>query len=103
MSDFLEEVLAAINKSGKTLDSIELISDTSRLQPLQDRIAEKFWNNYSNGLQRTLNSQECLARGAVLRAAKLAKNADFFEYEIEETFYDSAQPITEDRIAEMQV
>ena len=56
MGMFLDKAVAAINKESETLDSIELISDTTRLQPLQDIIVEKFSNNYSDELRRTLNA-----------------------------------------------
>jgi len=74
----------ALTKSGLTadkIDAVELVGDSTRMPAIQAAVREALGKEE---LQRTLNSQETVARGCALQAAMLSPNFSVTNFEIEE-------------------
>lgn len=69
------------------IDFIELVGEATRMPIAQRLIAEVFGKEPI----RTLNSQDCIARGCALQAAMLSPNFQVANFEVEE--YNS-EPIS---------
>jgi heat shock protein 4 len=67
-------MMMALSRSGispEHLHSIELVGEATRIPCIKETIKSVF---HAKKLQRTLNSQECIARGCALQAALLKTN-----------------------------
>ena len=81
---FLTKARDQFQGSGiQQIHSIELVSDTSRLESIQKIIKEVF--NVSTDLKRTMNAQECIARGATILAAQIGKNLKAQDYVVDDS------------------
>ena len=81
---FKQTLQDAMSKSGLTpdkVDAVELVGDATRMPSVQAVIREALGKQ---DLQRTLNSQETIARGCALQAAMLSPNFSVTNFEIEE-------------------
>lgn len=84
MRDFslcLKESLAKSGLSCGHLDYVELVGEATRIPIIQECIKHVFGKKE---LSRTLNSQDCIARGCALQAAMLSPNFQVASFEIEE-------------------
>jgi heat shock protein 4 len=57
-----------LNKPNEVIHSIEVVSDGTRIPVVQQVIKEVF---ETETLSRTMNSQDCIARGCAIQAAQL--------------------------------
>lgn len=84
LARFKQTLTDALAMSGLTpdkIDAVELVGDATRMPSVQAVIREALGKQE---LQRTLNSQETVARGCALQAAMLSPNFAVTNFEIEE-------------------
>lgn len=84
LARFKQTLQDALTKSGLTpdkIDAVELVGDATRMPAVQAVVREALGKEE---LQRTLNSQETIARGCALQAAMLSPNFSVTNFEIEE-------------------
>jgi heat shock protein 4 len=74
IDQFKNTIKQAVQQSGISLekiDNVELVGDSTRMPIIIESLKEVFGKEE---LSRTLNSQECIARGCALQAAMLSPN-----------------------------
>ena len=84
MRDFTQCLKEALAKSGLTwdhIDYVELVGEATRIPIVQESIKQIFGKKE---VSRTLNSQDCIARGCALQAAMLSPNFQVANFQIEE-------------------
>ena len=82
---------------------MELIGEVNRLECILERISETFRDKVENHetdcTKRTLNSQEAIARGAVLAALRSRMSQEPLAYDLET---ETEGSLSEEKIAEYQ-
>lgn len=79
----LKDVLSKINVSKYSIHSVEIVGGTTRIPIIQKAIQEA----YGQTLLKTLNTTECIARGAAIQAAVVSPLFKVSEYALEEANY----------------
>jgi heat shock 70kDa protein 4 len=77
----LEATLAESGLKKEQIHSVELVGDATRIPLVQEKIKEVFGVEQCS---RTLNSLECVARGASLSAAMLSPLFKVADFEVQE-------------------
>ena len=81
---FRNHLVESVAKSGlavEAIDAIEMVGDATRTPSIIEICKEVF---KKEKLERTLNSQETIARGCALQAAMLSPNFNVSTFEVEE-------------------
>lgn len=84
MSNFHMTLKTSLSRSGVScnrIDSVELVGEATRIPIVQEAIKSIFGKKE---LSRTLNSQDCIARGCALQASMLNPLIQTAPFEIEE-------------------
>ena len=84
ITDFQALLVATLSESGlkkEQIHSVELVGDATRIPLVQEKIKEVFGVEQCS---RTLNSLECVARGASLQAAMLSPLFKVADFEVQE-------------------
>ena len=80
-SKCLAQALARSGLKQRDLDFVELVGEATRIPVCLEAIKTVFGVSV---LSRTLNSQDCIARGCALQAAMLSRNSRVQDFSIEE-------------------